>query len=822
MPRTKLRSLNQQTTLLTARTARWLGKENQAVLSLPRNIHPLKTRHSRQQLRTSSEKHGRTLPIPEVLSFLRAENLALKEKLRLMGKKATWVRERAVERARRAALKESRKFQLKDKGVYVAETRALRKVRKVLKLVGKAMGMSVDKEISRRTVGRIVLEGGIAAEMQIGYEVSQVKGLAVNGDGTMIRQVNQESHHLVYRAPSYSDEPSQHWCRFIGVDSAPDHTSKTQMEGWVKKFDGIAAVFSNSPLAKRMSGDHASDLGCTAHHMHGLKDESVLQVLGEQVLSLRPPQNLVLRVAEGLCQKMVEVGGEEAWNALAIEKQTEHELSVISSLTKVLGHDELAQLSPAERRIYEMFLKVGCCMHKDLNTVRYGALVMMLWWAAHGVPGPTLLPNKDNAAILAGAIFNNKDEKKGQHDMYISWFKHHLGHVARFPDTSNTRFQTHCTAAAELILHLELYLEFLLHIRDKKDSMTWTNMEENLFQALQDIPTLTKLAILALYAETISHPYMRVVRTPGVEQANILDLRPFHTKVKTYTQTLIHHPNLILAQDASHQTGSLDGQPWEHPDVIESIHRCAAGLPYLEPVFVAFMEGTAKGWEHFTLEFRDDGPITNLSVADKDVAWMPATNNINEGSLGWKRVISRQKPVQTAHQQNAMGMYILEDEDQGYIIQAARKRDESGLEQRRLVELAEAHQREVEANRMKKAEQERKMAKKLKKLEAVTLILNISKLHGINCTRLDEQLNVYCQIDEIVQKQKKKDRKTKAVKLLALEGAITQYKAVLAELGIDTSCLTQWSNPLRTQSGAMATPRQAQESWADNLDSEEE
>ncbi|KDQ57065.1 hypothetical protein JAAARDRAFT_131143 [Jaapia argillacea MUCL 33604] len=801
------------------------------------------------------------------------------------------MREKAVEKARRAALKESLKFKLRDKGAYASETRALvralvnsgcsqRKVGKVLKLVGKAMGMSIDREISRRTVGRIILEGGIAAEMQIGYEVSQVKGLAFNGDGTTLRRVNQESRHLVYRAPSYSDEPSRHQCRFLGVDSAPDHSSKTQMEGWQKKFDTIAATFSESPLAKRlhlqlrlrdivakgvgMSGDHASDVGCTARLMRELKDKSVLEILGEEVLSLRPPQDLVLRVAEGLRRKMAEIGGEEFWNVLAIEKRTEYELAVISELTRTLGGEELAHLSPQERHLYDMFFKVGCCMHKDLNSVRYGVLAMLLWWAAHGVQGPTLLPNKDNAAVLAGrsslpeaatdaelralevstrggvkaadlagAIFNNKDDKKGQHDVYISWFKHRLGHALRFPDTSNTRFQTHCTAAAELILHLELYIEFLLCIRDKKDSMTWTNMEENLFRALQDIPTLTELAVLALYAETISHPYMRVVRGPGAEQVNILELGPFHTKVKTHIQKLIRHPELILSDEADYRTGSLDGQEWEHPDIVACIHSRSSGLPYLEPVFVTFLEGTLKGWERFTTEFQDDGPIAMASDADKEIAWMPATNDINEGALGWKRVISRQKPIQTAHQQNAAGMYdrngtqlfmdaVLESDDQEYVMRKARDRDASGLERKRLTELAEAHEREVEANRMKKLEKEKKAFEKLEKLAAVTLVLDIAHLDGLNCAKLDDQLNVYCQIDEIVQTQKKKDRKTRATKLLALQGAIMRYKHLLAKSGVDTSRLVYGPNPLREDLSATVPSRKTQESWADELESEEE
>ena len=39
-------------------------------------------------------------------------------------------------------------------------------------------------------------------------------------------------------------------------------------------------------------------------------------------------------------------------------------------------------------------------MHKDLNGVRGGNFAMMRWWLETGTPGPILLANKDNAAVI--------------------------------------------------------------------------------------------------------------------------------------------------------------------------------------------------------------------------------------------------------------------------------------------------------------------------------------------------------------------------------------------------------------------------------------
>ena len=51
-------------------------------------------------------------------------------------------------------------------------------------------------------------------------------------------------------------------------------------------------------------------------------------------------------------------------------------------------------------------------------------------------------------------------------------------------------------------------------------------MEKNLWNALHCTATKTEFAVLALYAQAISHPYMKEIHTPGDKNVNMLDLGP--------------------------------------------------------------------------------------------------------------------------------------------------------------------------------------------------------------------------------------------------------------------------------------------------------
>lgn len=172
-------------------------------------------------------------------------------------------------------------------------------------------------------------------------------------------------------------------------------------------------------------------------------------------------------------------------------------------------------------------------MHKEMNSVKGGNAALVAWWVEAGLLGPMKLMNKDNVAAaaagpsqacnraedvlqaggvklvsLVGAIFHHKDDKKGQQDTLQFFFELVIGYMVTFLDTSNTHYQSHCDAAAVLVLYQPLFIEILELVWDKRESGKFTNIKLNVYRALQDAPTVTELCVLVLYAQSISHPYM--------------------------------------------------------------------------------------------------------------------------------------------------------------------------------------------------------------------------------------------------------------------------------------------------------------------------
>ena len=89
-----------------------------------------------------------------------------------------------------------------------------------------------------------------------------------------------------------------------------------------------------------------------------------------------------------------------------------------------------------------------------------------------------------------------------------------------FPDVSNTHYSLHGDAATKLIGKLQIYWEFLEHVRDAKDKSEFMNIELNLYNALSDIPTVTELAVMSLYLMCISHPFMEHARCQREDSRN--------------------------------------------------------------------------------------------------------------------------------------------------------------------------------------------------------------------------------------------------------------------------------------------------------------
>lgn len=769
---------------------------------------------------------------------LRMKVKALQQKCR----RAPDVFKKALERSQA----EGQSFSLMKKGVYSEEARELcqvlinagcaeKFVGDVIEEILHVAGISVvGPTMSRRTVGQVVLEGGVMADLQMSHEIAKTGTLTVSSDSTTHRNIGYDARHInlpVHLHQNNDEHAIKHRSRLVGINSAPNHSSQTQAEGWQSIMQEKLDLYNQSPLAKRsqytlkladffarlqgMNSDHAKDQKKLAALLHEIKETLMYESLGEEKLIEMGIPNMLDLLAKANEQKINRVGGLLKWSAMSDEEKLRADADTMSSVILKLGHEAYADLSEDERHKADFFIWAGCAMHKDLNCVKGGNEEMIAWWDENKVPGPILLANKDNAAVLeqvedadeytaveqqayntssgggvkltslAGMLFNNKDDKIGQQDMHQQFFLYKGIEMKRFPDTSNNRYQAHCTAAAELLTNLELYREFMEWIRNVKERPGFTNMQKNIYNGLQDPATLTELAVLALYAQGISHPYMRYVRGPGTEHINMLDLGPLHFKIQSHMEKIIANPDLLLPPHGSYISGTVDGEPWKDPQAMDAIYRLSPSLPYLKPVLVAFFRGALRTWKRFTSEFQEGGEIDQTTSEEKDRAWMPPTNDVNEGALGALRSYLRKKPNATLHKYNALAMFKFNDtkafaqhvfvaEDHTYVRQEARKRDCSHLERDRKAAIIASKTEQIVERQEKAAVKEQQKAEEEARLKMIKPIENVEDVTvDMTVAKLRDQLEVYRTLVNDI--PLKSHLKTKAQMIGALKEAIRKY-----------------------------------------------
>lgn len=452
----------------------------------------------------------------------------------------------------------------------------------------------------------------------------------------------------------------------------------------------------------------------------------------------------------------------------------------------------------------------------------------MVFWFSNGLEGPVPLMNKDNTAAAAvgndaakkraeevssagavklltllGALLNHKDDKKGQQDSTVIFFEYELGFTVRFPDTSNTRYQSYSDGAAETIVHLPIYIHFLEFVRNKKENRTWTNMEQNIWTALHDIPTITELCVLTLYGQAVTHPYMRKVRGSQQEHSNVLDLGPLHEKVKDHCRMLIQHPELLYGPEACYEKGSMDGKLWDRPEAIYAVQALTSGLPHLRGALVAFLEGALETWVRFSAEFAPGSEIANASKAQRQRAWMPTTNDHNEGALGALRVAKRKAPNISLETYNARKMFkhnntrrfmnavLNKPADQTFLRRAARKIQRERRGKKRREKQAKADRAQVTANLVSDCGRQEKKSKHAATLAALNCIFDVHALPSLNVQQIDLQLAWHRQMDKDVPKCKLLPRRLE--KLKALTEAVERHNLQEAVLNGSYAVGTQLS-----------------------------
>ncbi|KAJ3740020.1 hypothetical protein EV360DRAFT_58005 [Lentinula raphanica] len=672
---------------------------------------------------------------------------------------------------------------MKHDGVVTDETRNIildlvaveevpaNRVDRVFKRIAGAFGIEVEDEVSRRTVGRIAKEGGIASKLQFGKAVLDAKGVTISSDGTTHKNETYETKHATVI------QTEQRLQFFLGLQMAVNHTSETQLSGWIETIEDIwhllyesgmcaeddARIFWN--LVTGFHSDHAADQKKLFGLMKRWKERCDRDLRGEHAIKQLSELEYACLIFQGSQVLVEREGGPRAWEALTFEERSSRLESMRRQLISDMGDAEFSKLTEAEKAEVDFFLWAGCCMHKEMNAFKGGCLGLDEYWKKHPeLQPPKLLPNRDNAAAikkaagseaadrafersqggaikvasLAGGIFRHKDRKRGQQDTLRFFFDYKLGFNIAFPDTSNTRFQSHAEACAVIITYLDLFIEFLTYVKQNKGSGSLNHMEQNVFDGLQDIPTRHEIVVITLYWLAISVPYMREIRGPYASEDNILNLGPLHQQLIHHIDILIRHPEYLVGPNASFEKGSLDGRTWERSEAFFACQKYAPDLPHLKNLLVHFLICARVSWIRFSSELLPGGAPSQSTVEQRERAWMDKTNDLNEAAFGMFRQSARMTPTISVEQYNARKMYkmnrtrdflrSLNPDMRKFLRKVARTQDASGSNRQQHIKLTQYRQKVAEEKTDKQQRLIEKRTQTARDIDAIVPILTVTEL----------------------------------------------------------------------------------------------
>jgi hypothetical protein len=209
-----------------------------------------------------------------------------------------------------------------------------------------------------------------------------------------------------------------------------------------------------------------------------------------------------------------------------------------------------------------------------------------------------------------------------------------------------------------------------------------------------------------------------------------------------------------LSAYATFTTGAMDGKEWEKPGVVDAILKRASELPHLSHVLVVFFKGACGTWKRFTTEFTPGGVIDSATDLQKELAWMPATNDVNKGMLGSLRQFSRFNPRITLHMFNALATFQRNDtqpfmnkkfqeDDHKFLMQMCREIDGSGLEAKRQDRNVEYNQAKNKKKDDRDMEAAQKLTEKNARLAKIPLIFDKDVIEGLKGQRLQDQLDAF-------------------------------------------------------------------------------
>ncbi|KAF7341072.1 hypothetical protein MSAN_02093300 [Mycena sanguinolenta] len=217
-------------------------------------------------------------------------------------------------------------WSLRKGGAYTADARAMaralvgagcsqEKVGEMIQYIARMAGRSVKQKMSRRTVQRALMEGGVA----------------LSTDATTVRGENYESGHVMI------NKGTTHKMRIFSMTSTVSHSSEAQLANIKFQITAISTLYKQCPLAKRsklnfelhdfarvvktMGADHAADAKKLGRLFESWRNETSRILLGYEEIQRMEPPKIVEIVREIAAKNLEEVGGTEAWSKLSDDQK---------------------------------------------------------------------------------------------------------------------------------------------------------------------------------------------------------------------------------------------------------------------------------------------------------------------------------------------------------------------------------------------------------------------------------------------------------------------------------------------------------------------
>ena len=245
--------------------------------------------------------------------------------------------------------------------------------------------------------------------------------------------------------------------RFLGTTREVNHKTSTQLGNWIGLLADFSSVYNESPEGSKdplkaaeiwckatgYSVDHAADQVKLSREMRTYKQSCTYRLRGEEAIKSKAEGEIQDVIDERFSYILEEVGDWEGWETRPRGEQEKLLERLIDEVYIHFGELAFAELPEWLQRLGGLWLWSGCCMHKDLNTFKAGAIRLSAFWKGARLEGPVKLLSRANEereelagmdkvggelskasggaaklADLVGALVRNKVEMKGFPDEF--------------------------------------------------------------------------------------------------------------------------------------------------------------------------------------------------------------------------------------------------------------------------------------------------------------------------------------------------------------------------------------------------------------------